>query len=420
LNEKWGLSEVAVKTYMNILFIVPYVPNLIRTRPYNLIRGLVKAGNRVTVYTLWSELNESKDINHLKGDGVETRALPITRWRSLWNCVAALPSKTPLQAAYCWQPKLAELLSRAVNNGNKPFDVIHVEHLRGAQYGLYLKSRYPQMPVVWDSVDCISYLFEQASERSQSLFGKLVTSLELNRTRRFEGWLAPRFDHVLITSAKDKEALLTLIPEEKKAPPVSTLPNGVDLEYFHPDERVSREVSTLVLSGKMSYHANVTMALYLVNEIMPLVWEKLPGVRLNIVGKDPSPQVIALGRHPLITVTGTVADIRPYLQRATAAVVPLVYGAGVQNKVLEAMACGTPVVATPGAVAALNLTPGENILIGKSAQEFADQVVRLIEDAACRRRIGNAGRIYVEQHHNWSSIVARLEEIYHEVVDHKT
>lgn len=405
---------------MNIMFIVPYVPNLIRIRPFNLVRGLAKAGHKITVCTLWSEESERADIAQLEDEGIEVYALSLTRWNTLRNCIAALPSRTPLQAAYCWQPEMARLLGRIVSNGKKPFDVIHVEHLRGARYGIYIKDHHPDLPVVWDSVDCISYLFRQAAGHSKSLFGRLVTLLELKKTRDFEGWLPSRFDHVLMTSAIDKEALLALSPNTGQFPPVSVLPNGVDTKYFHPDESVIREPSTLILSGKMSYHANVTMALYFVNEVLPLIWSRQPRVRLIIVGKDPPAKVRTLGNHPQINVTGTVDNMRPYLQRATVAVVPLVYGAGVQNKVLEAMACATPVVATPGAVAALNVVPERDLLIGRDAQEFAAQVIKLIESPIYQRRIGDAGRKFVERYHDWKLIIARLEGIYHEVINHKS
>ena len=106
----------------------------------------------------------------------------------------------------------------------------------------------------------------------------------------------------------------------------------------------------------MSYHANIAMTLYLVREILPIVWATNPDVKLWIVGKDPSKELLALQKYQKILVTGRVDDIRPYLRQATLSVSPLLYGAGIQNKILEAMACGTPVVATPLAVSALTKT----------------------------------------------------------------
>jgi glycosyltransferase involved in cell wall biosynthesis len=266
-------------------------------------------------------------------------------------------------------------------------------------------------------VDCISYLFEQASGQSRSSFGKMVTRLDLNRTRRYEGQLPSRVDHVLITSQVDRQAMLDLSPDKKAAAPISVLPNGVDWEYFRQDSGVEHEPATLVLSGKMSYHANVTMALYLINEIMPLVWAKRADTRVTIVGKDPPSAIRATANDPRVTVTGTVVDMRPYLQKASVAVVPLLYGAGLQNKILEAMACGTSVVATPQAVQALDVVPDRDILLGASPVELARQILRLIEDPDYQLQVGQAGRRYIEENHQWAKVVRTLEGVYHEVVN---
>lgn len=402
---------------MNILFVVPYVPSLVRARSYNLIRQLVKRGHCVDVITLYSDALEQGQSERLKELVHAVYAVPITRWQSLWNCLLALPTGTPLQAVYSWHAGLADdIVSRVRGNANLQYDVIHIEHLRGVRYGLHIKSRNLEVPVVWDSVDCISYLFAQASGQSRSLFGKLITQFELGRTRRYEGRLPGQFDHVLITSPVDRQALLDLVPKNHPIAPVSILPNGVDLEYFQAGEEVTREPALVILSGKMSYHANVTMALFLTQEVMPRVWQRRRDVQLIIVGKDPPSNILALGDHPAITVTGTVDDIRPYLRRATVAAVPLIYGAGSQFKLLEAMAVGTPVVATSRAVSALEVRSGQDLFIADSADDFAEKVLKVIEDPNCQRQLGDTGRQYVERQHGWGTIVGQLEGIYSEVI----
>ncbi len=300
---------------MRILYIVPYTPTPIRTRPYNLIRALARRGHQVTAAALWEDAAERAALADLHSQGIEIIAHPLSRLRSLWNCLRGLPTSTPLQAVYCWQPALARAVEEGIRGQGSgardpeagvsrgPFDVIHVEHLRGARYGLHLKSRITdhrsQIPIVWDSVDCISYLFEQAARDSRTLQGRLMTRLELGRTRRYEGWLARRFDRVLVTSAVDRAALEGLAALHSSPSPlrrggkggeVVVLPNGVDLAYFTPDE-TPRAAATVLFSGKMSYHANVTAALHLAHDIMPLVWARRPDVQVWIVGKDPPQNV---------------------------------------------------------------------------------------------------------------------------------
>jgi glycosyltransferase involved in cell wall biosynthesis len=398
---------------MNILFVVPYVPNLIRTRSYNLIRALGKLGHPVTVYTLYSDEQEREDAEALRSECHALHALYLSRDRSMLNSLAALPGNTPLQSVYCWLPRMARQIEADIRDGaHPPYDVVHVEHLRGARYGLHLKQKFPKLPVVWDAVDCISYLFEQAAGRSRSLFGRVITRLELSRTRRYEASLPAKFDHTLITSPIDRQALLDLMAPGERDTPISVLPNGVDWEYFSGAEELPRDAASIIFSGKMSYHANITMALFLVEQIMPFVWQQNPDVQLWIVGKDPPAAIEGLQSDARIQVTGTVDDLRPYLKRATLSAVPLLYGAGSQFKLLEAMACGTPVVATPGAVSALQARVGEDVLVASQPEEFAGHILSLIASPALREQVGTTGKKFVEDHHRWSVIGAQLLENY--------
>jgi glycosyltransferase involved in cell wall biosynthesis len=213
--------------------------------------------------------------------------------------------------------------------------------------------------------------------------------------------------------------MINLKPKRENGEIISVIPNGVDLNYFSPNENLARERATLVFSGKMSYHANITMVLYLIREIMPIIWTERPDVKLWIVGKDPPREILNLGDQPNITVTGFVEDIRPFLQRATVAVVPLQYGAGSQVKVLEAMACETPVVVTSKAVSALSVVDGEEILVANDPEDFSKSVLKLLNIPNYRYKISQYGRKYVEENHNWESIVTQLEGIYHEVTNDK-
>lgn len=395
---------------MKILFIVPYTPNLVRVRPYNLIRALAARGNAVTVATLTGSPAEEEDARNLEACGVKVISARLPRWRWAMNCLLALPSRMPLQAAYCWQPALLAEIRRVMAEDG--FDVAHVEHLRGARFGLALLDG-GRMPVVWDSVDNITHLFRQTSRQASNFGGKAKAILDLKRTARYEGWLAGQFARVLVTSPIDRQAFLELAPQ--CAQRLEVLPNGVDLEYFRPDESLVREPAELVVSGKMSYHANIAMVLHLVREILPHVWAERPDVKLTVVGKDPPRELLALAENPAVRVVGSVPDLRPYLQRAALAVAPITYGAGIQNKVLEALACATPMVASPLAVSALKIRRDEEILVADEPLTFARQVLTLLADPALRRSLGQAGRRFVEREHSWNAAAAHLEQIYQQV-----
>jgi sugar transferase (PEP-CTERM/EpsH1 system associated) len=403
---------------MNILFITPYVPNLIRVRPFQLVRALIRRGHKITLATLWAGAEEECDLQALKEIGVRVVAHHLPQWRSMGNSLLALPTSIPLQARYCWQPSLARQLATLVQQ--EQYDVVHVEHLRAAQYGLLVQrlSRHNQrpLPVVWDSVDCISHLFEQAAQASRSRKSRLLTKFDLARTRRYEGNLVHQFARVVVTSPTDKAALDQLAVDAGfSSDRVHVVANGVDLEYFSPGKE-PREPATLVFSGKMSYHANVAAALQLIHEIMPSVWAQHPEVKVWLAGKDPTAEITALtsdeAARGRIVVTGTVPDLRPYLRKSTLAVAPVPYGAGIQNKVLEAMACGAAVIASPQACSALQVQPGHDLLIANDAAVFAEAIICLLADQGQQRSLGGAARQYVERHHSWDSAAAQFEHLY--------
>lgn len=193
---------------MRIAFVVPYVPNLIRARPYNVIRALLHRGHSLTVFTQYSGESERQDADRLAETGAAVKAWAAPRWRPVWNSLSVLPSGMPLQAVYSWLPPLAEDLAASVTAGQ--FDLVHVEHLRGARYAMQLIEGGSPVPVIWDSVDCISYLFAQAATSSSSPRWRTLAGLDLDRTRRFEAQVRDSVDRTLITSAIDRQALMAL------------------------------------------------------------------------------------------------------------------------------------------------------------------------------------------------------------------
>lgn len=408
---------------MKILYITPYSPTRIRTRPYNLIRTLTKRGHEVTLASIFESAQDAAQLDGWEESGVRVIRAPLTKYRAITNSVLSWFTRAPMQARYCWQPYLAEALRTELSK-TCSYDVVHVEHLRGAPFAIDLQSHFRKVgvhkPIVWDSVDCISLLFAQALEKSNSWFGQFVTRADLPRTRRYEGELVTLFEKTLVTSGADRMALYSLVREPLKVnPSIVVLPNGVDLEYFKPrNER--RDPYAIVFSGKMSYHANVTAASFLLTEVMPRVWAQVPRATVHVVGQNPPAYMnrFVASNPSQINVTGSVADIRPYLSKATVAVAPMVYSAGIQNKVLEAMALATPVVATEHAVSELLVRPGQDLLIGTNADSVSQAIILLLNNAVLQNEIGHNGRSYVERNHDWNVITSQLEGVYSSVTRH--
>jgi glycosyltransferase involved in cell wall biosynthesis len=375
-------------------------------------------GHRVTLLTAaGSSAEEQEQAEELRDWGMQVEVFPVPTLRSLGNCLRALPTREPLQAVYAFHPAMERKLGELVNE--RTFDVVHIEHLRAAR----LVRAVGHLSTVYDSVDCISLLFEQASREGAELRSRLMTAVDLDRTRRYEAHLLTRYNQVVVTSQRDKTALERLAEEylrpDDQPVPITVITNGVDLEYFQPPETRENRVfpqtlvspPTVVFTGKMSYHANVAAALYFAREVLPHIWTQDPEVRFQIVGKDPPDALRQLATDERIEVTGTVPDLRPYLAQATVAVCPALYAVGVQNKVLEAMAMGAPVVSTPAGCAALEAERG-HVLAAEGERALADAVMRVISDPALAKRLSTAGRRYVEVYHSWEAMARQLVGIY--------
>lgn len=391
---------------LRILFVAPYLPSLVRVRPYQWIRSLKRLGHLVHVVALRPPEDRWADVDSLRALCDSVDVFDLTRQQTLVNTARAVLTGAPLQAAYSTHPDAARRIGEFAASGR--FDVVHIEHLRGVA----LAGDVRAIPVVYDAVDSITGLFEQAAVQAPGRSHRLMATLDLARTRRFEAKVPFRFDRTLVTSQAEAETFVRLAGHAA-AGRLAVLPNGVDLDYFTPPAapRSGSDGLRILLSGKMSYHANEAAALWLVNEIMPRVWVRRPDATVVLAGKDPGTALRELA-GPRVEVTGFLPDLRQELWRATVAVAPLRYGAGIQNKVLEAMACGLPVVTTSAVVRALEPSARESVVVADTAESLANALVDAVDSAERLRAAGRAARAYVERHHDWDRQARRLADIY--------
>ncbi|WP_026369854.1 glycosyltransferase [Kallotenue papyrolyticum] len=388
---------------MRVLLITPYVPSPIRVRPYELLRALTTAGLQPTLLCAAAP-DDAPAVDHLRQLGCVTHAVPVAPHQRLTATVAGALRGLPLQAAYGAVAPLARRLRDLL--AREAFALVHIEHLRAAA----LRPLIRDLPVVYDAVDCISLLLDRTRRINPDRRKRFMATVELGRTRRFERRICASVAAVAVTSSEDAHALRSLAPDAT----IHVVPNGVDLDRFAPPT-TPREPNVIVFSGKMSYHANIAAALRLIDGIMPRVWAQRPATQVWIVGSNPPRSLMSRGSDPRVVITGRVPEIATYLQRATIAVSPLRYGVGVQNKVLEAMATATPVIADRQSIAALAAVPGRDLLVADDDGQFADLALALLDNATLRTSIGRAGRAYVECAHRWTSSAAQLIELYRHV-----
>jgi glycosyltransferase involved in cell wall biosynthesis len=265
----------------------------------------------------------------------------------------------------------------------------------------------------------MSRLHGEAARLGPTWRSRALARAELRPTQRNEAAALRHFDRVLVSAESERRQLLALGGGDgATAAAVVTLPNVVDAAHFAAGG-AAREPATLIFVGRMGYHANLAAARDLIHAIMPRLWARWPQARLLIVGADPPPLLRAWARRAgeRVCVTGAVDDVRPYLTRATVAVSPLPYAVGIQNKILEAMATATPVVASPAAAAGLEAIGAGELLVADEPDAVAGAVLRLLDDPPLAARFGAAGRRYVSQRHDCADAGARLEAVYRAALD---
>jgi sugar transferase (PEP-CTERM/EpsH1 system associated) len=234
--------------------------------------------------------------------------------------------------------------------------------------------------------------------------GYALESFKLNRV---EQRLAREFDYCTVTAQGELESYQEL----GSSTPCRVIPNGVDAKYFHFQGNRAHHARTIVFLGRMDYYPNVSGTLDFVARVLPLVRRHVPDARFRIVGSNPSPKIRALEHLDGISVTGFVPDVRSHVEDAAVAVAPLTIARGTQNKVLECMALGIPVVASPQVAKGVQASPGKHLLVGATPEQFAEQIVRLLRDAGLRTTISEAGRRQVVSAHSWSDSMKLLDEI---------
>lgn len=395
---------------LRVLFVTPYLPSAIRVRAFQVIRHLAKAGHRVTVAALQDgSPADSAALRELQAICDAVHVVPHPRLRAAAQAAAALPTPTPLWAAWCHSPQMMRLLRSLASSGN--FAVAHVEHLRAAHFAAALGN----LPCVFDSVDCITDLQHQVvaqTDRAQPRHW--LAREEAAKLRRYEPRVCNSFRQVIVTSRHDAKALASLGVQA----PVTVIPNGV--APASPSTELKR--FDLIFSGKMSYQANEDAALFLLSEILPQLDRLIPHVppvTVCIAGAGPGDRLrrAAARWEGRVTLTGWVEDLRPFLAAARIAVCPLRVGVGIQNKALEAMAVGLPVVATPLAARAFDQSDAATGLrIASDAGSFARHCAELLQNDSAAQKAGQVGRQYVQKCHRWETAAASFVELYRKVL----
>lgn len=391
---------------MKILFITPYLPSAIRTRSYNFLKGLARKGHEIYLVCLRQVDNEMDETPELQKLGIKVDITPLSKVSPYINCLLTLPSQIPLQSAFCKSPAMINKVSDIL--ASKNIDCVHVEHFRAAQY---LDSFNSGIPMIFDAVDCFTSLYKQSILDVDGIFQKVIGMIEYLKLLKYEPLVLKSFAKVTVTSPIDKSQLNKNSPLSQ----ISIIENGVDANKFRPFS--AEQKYDLVFSGKMSYFANEHAVLYFVKTILPRIWRARPETTFCITGNAPSPRLLSLSKDRRITVTGFVDNMANVISSSKISVSPIIISAGIQNKVLEAMAMSKPLVTSSMAVKALSVTSGKQLMVADDPAEFAAAAVKLLDDRILAEQLGRQARQYVLKYHNWGDKVSHLELVYRQAIE---
>lgn len=264
------------------------------------------------------------------------------------------------------------------------------------------------VPLIVDLVDVDSQKWFDYAASARGLKRSLF-ALEGRRVRRLERSLPERAAAITLVSEAEAEVFRGFCPNDKTL----AVPNGVDLDYFSDQFLVAeRRPNQCVFVGVLDYRANVESLVWFCREVWPRVIAQKPDAVFAIVGKNPAPAVKQLAQQPGVRLVGPVPDVRPYIAESRFVVAPLLIARGIQNKVLEAMAMGKPVIASPAALEGLGATPGHHLLIAKEATDWCDTVVRVQADEDIASLLGISARNFVERHHAWEATLRPLDDVF--------
>jgi sugar transferase (PEP-CTERM/EpsH1 system associated) len=389
---------------MKILFLchrLPYPPKRGgKIRPFNMIRHLAQR-HEVTVATLArsrDELVSGRDLKRYCHDLHVSRVSPAAAWARFGR--SAL-SRYPATFGYFYSPELARTVRRLLATGGFDAVLVHCSSM-----GPYVVDHRGCRKIMdfgdADSEKWLEYA-RSAPWPVSSAFG-----LEGQKVRRYEALLGGEFDGCSVIAPRERDVLQAYVRH-----PIHVIPNGVDLEYFRPRSGSGRAHAPhrLIFTGNMSYRPNVEAVRHMVADILPRIRPAIPDVELYIVGMDPVPAVRRLAEGTRIVVTGRVEDVRPYFEEAAVAVAPLRVARGLQNKVVEAMAMGVPVVASVAAAGGIGAVAGRDLLVAGNPEAVSDAIIALLRQPSMRDAYAAAGRACVEQNHNWDTLLMRLEEL---------
>lgn len=363
---------------------------------WHLARELSQRGLALDLFALYDRDDDPDRVSEYAHFFREIHLFP-EQPRTPMQYVRRWFARFPRSAAGAWHPELWASLGEYRQRMGDP-DVAHVIGSSQVYEVAHALAGLPRLITPYESYSL--YLQRQIAQED-----RFALRLQRFMAQQYERFMFTPYAKTVVLAQPDADALTRLNPRLD----IEVIPNGVELAQFNTGGQ-RRERHILLFVGNYEYPPNVDAALQLTDVILPKIREQRPDVALWLVGNEPPPELKARANDH-ISVTGRVPDVKPYLARATAFVSPLRLGAGLKNKVLEALAMGTPVIATPLSVDGISVQDGASALLCE-IDDMAEATLRLLNDQNLRGQLALRGRELIEQRYSWSSVAERYLALY--------
>jgi len=395
---------------MNILVVSPRPPwpaNKADAMTVDkMVRFLASRGHQLDLICFAENERENQSVR----DGlnqicrsIDTVILPT--WKSFLTTALGLLNALPLQVNYYRSKNMKDLVGQKIEN--RDYDIIYTHLIRMAEY-----TRELNLPKVLGLQVSQALNLGRMIKYNSNPFLKLFYQIELTKVKSYEATVARDFDRVLLCGQSDIDILNETVPAQNAV----VCPHGQDIPSLAELRKIQKQPGVIAMSGVMSTHTNAEAVLWFAKQIFPLVQRKYSEAEFWIIGRNPNRRIKNLKRNPKIKVLGEVPNLYEWLAKASIAVAPVRIAAGMQNKIVQAMACELPVVSTTAANEGIGAQPNEHIIIKDDPQEFSEALIELLNNREKRIRIGEAARKFVEQYWSWNYHFQRQEKIFLEVV----
>lgn len=384
--------------------VLPYPPDSgPKVKTFNVIKYLAQH-HEVTLVS-FVRGDQSADAAELRNYCRAVHCVPIERTgfadirallRSLFSGQPWLMLRDDRDAM---RQKVAEVTAQ------ERFDVIHADQLNMAQFA----PRMPGVQRVLDTHNALWLLYQRLAKTIPLGIQKLLYMRDWRLLKSYEGRVCREFDAVTAVSDEDKAAL---VQAGARAEKITVIPITVDLDAFEPVQP-AEDAGNIVHVGTMFWPPNIDGILWFIREVYPRIRAQRPQTQFDVIGARPPEEIRTLGGNGSgINVTGYVDDLAPYLKNAGVMVVPLRAGGGMRVKILNSMSQAMPIVSTTIGCEGIAVEDSCHLLVADTPEEFASAVLRVLDDRALARRLGENGRALVLQQYDYRAACKTLEKVY--------